>query len=294
MRWISEALVILRSATPRWILSLAIATVGGSTALGIYYQQLKHWMILEGYVKYVDTIESPITIGVTITILLWTTFGLLHRMIKSKYTEPRLFFDEPISNMLVLQISKKTDPEDIAGGFENEIIHKKIGICSIVVRNNPVSKRGGTAAKDAHAMVYFYSEVGEDILLEMRYPRWTDNPKPRPDTTPNYMPRPRYDTKWNFRTLEPNNAPNNIDFVLKNIETGEIYGFKGSSQDFSSWQDDSLKLSGNIFRVRIVIEASEMNEPAEEWLRIEDLSKNEPLRICSMRSREWLNWIGTG
>lgn len=129
----------------------------------------------------------------------------------------------------------------------------------------------------------------------MLYPRWTQNDKPRPDTTPKYMPVPRYKTEWNFRTLEPNNAPNQIDIMFKDLSTFKLYGFSGANQEYAYWENPFHEIKPNgMIRINLKIEASGMEEPAKAEFLVKDNGPGKHLEVLSLESIEWQNWIGIG
>ena len=269
-----------------WYASLVVAYMLGIGVFADYANVRDRINAVQSLIELPN--EFPIWL-VIIPFLVWVIASTAYRDTIRANRQPRLIFDEPVAHAVPLT-AEDADPTGA-----KKLSTKLIILGSIAVRNNPLNREEGRQARDAHATVEFYSASDGSLLRSMKYPRWTDNDKPRPDSTPTYMPMPRYKVEWNFRTIEPNNAANNIDFVLKDTDSREIFGFMGSSQQNRWWQAPGWSLGERKMRIRIIIEASGMERPAETELYLTDLGPGaQHFHLHSAKSIEWMNWVGIG
>ena len=125
----------------------------------------------------------------------------------------------------------------------------------------------------------------------MRNPRWTENPKPRPDEVP-VGTVPKFKPEMNFRTLPPNNSLNTLDFAIKHIEEAIVYGFEGSSQHSIGWKNRALRLFGGKWIVNIKIDATNLESPAEYKFVLKSHGRKAHLEIIPYNVYEVQSWVG--
>lgn len=216
---------------------------------------------------------------VILPALVWIIAATTHKEVMRQRTSPRLIFGSPHIALFPLT--------NVQGGQD------LVELGSITVRNDPINRLGGIEAKDAFGVVTFYC-VDEDFYdLKMRHPRWTQNPKPRPDEVP-VGTIPKFKHEMNFRTLLPNNSEHRLDFVIKHLDEIDTYGFEGASQHSEGWKNTSLRLFGRKWVVIIKIEATNLDSLAEYRLVLQNQGKGRSLKIISYKVYEAECWIGIG
>lgn len=159
-----------------------------------------------------------------------------------------------------------------------------IAIGYVEIANRPQAAVGALPAKRAWARATFVNEAtGEKKTV--RYCRWTENPKPRSDEHMTELPV-RYNSEWNFRTLEPNGAPNRLDFFIKHLG-GDSYGFCGAQQESAAWIDANVVLWDKTkIRVTLEIEAENLLSPVATTFLL-DLASKEGFAFLEIPKRRW-------
>jgi len=202
-------------------------------------------------------------------VVIWIIISLAHKEVIIQQTQPRILFDSPVVEVVGL--------EDDLHNFLGSIALVKISI-----RNNPIGRRLGLEARQAYGTAEYFRKGESASFLKVLYPRWVENPKPRRDNTPTYILRPHFEYVWNFRDLPPNNSPNHMDFLVRNITTGELFAFEGGSQGMHLWQNLALRIVEDEFFVKLSIEANQFDVPIAIWLAVSN-DKNGSLRVWALR-----------
>jgi len=209
--------------------------------------------------------------------VLIALFRLVHRHVMWEAILPRLKFSEPQVVWTNLQWAEDRGP--------TPIIHSSmIAIGYVEISNKPRSIVGGLAAEGAWVTAKF-TNLRTKKIKEVRFCRWTDNPKPRSDEHTTTLPV-RYKWDWNLRTLAPNGVPNRLDFFIRHL-SGDAYGFQASSQENAGWINENHRLWNDApIQVDLFIEAGNLDPPAKHSF-ILDFSTPAGIEFRPIRTATW-------
>jgi len=255
------------------LVSLGVAVLFG---IGWWADYLSVRTSLNPLLKARLGIDMPSTLPwllIASVFVLAALVRLVHRQVMSEAVTPRLSFSEP---QFVW-----TNLETIKWEGTPRPIHRSepIAIGFVEVSNKPRSRVGGLPAEKAWATAKFTNlHTGE--AKKIRFCRWTDNPKPRPDEHQTTL-LVRYKSDWNSRTLEANGIPNRLDFFVRHLG-GCAYGFQAASQENDGWinEDHRLWMDAPI-RVDLRIDAGNLDRPAMHAF-IVDFSTHDGIEFRSV------------
>jgi len=292
-QYIASAAAVIYRHGPKWYGSLFLAAV------------VNLWFLAQ-YPSFRDTYNQRISGTILPTLpdelplwwlasffvgLLpaWLLLALFHSETLRQMKTPRIFFDEPFVETTYLEMT---------GAAKNLQSHKiepvtqlvPIALAKINVRNRPINMEEGNDVKQAHVTAEFREFETMRLVMTVHHPRWTDNPKPRPDE----MDKPKFISELNFRDISANNAPSTVDFAIKAIDDTCFHGFRGTSQNSPAWREAELRLDGLKYRVRLLVQGKGLMAPVECWLIVENQGPGKSLKVESEETAECRNWIGVG
>ena len=183
--------------------------------------------------------------------------------------------------------------------------HKKITVqrmsfLSTVITNDPISKTSDGRVSEAYCVAEFFNETGESVCV-VRHARWQGGGKPRKDHFPKNQTA-RFFPAMNFKAIEPNANPEQIDFALKDVNKPDFHGFPASAQDVYSertpdiaWQDEGHKMPPGKYKVVLTIRGNEINAPyPSQTLLVENPGSGHELIVTWPEYQEARIWFGIG
>lgn len=229
--------------------------------------------------------------------LLWVVMRVAWEEGKKNYGRARIMFDDPYIKVSVplynrsvgLQLVKLSDDSPpIAMQVPKSELIARNDIASIVVRNCPHDFDNGRSVEDAYASVTIFEKETNKVTCEFDFPRWTENPMPGYEGNPS----DHFPDNWNYRTLRANQTRNTIDFIIKNIEEENAFGFRGDSQTISKWQSNQLKIPPGDYLVRIRIYGAGLKSPPKEaWLSLVNPGVGGSIRVSKTDERASRQWL---
>jgi hypothetical protein len=178
---------------------------------------------------------------------LWVLSSLVYRDVLNQLTNARLLFD----NLRVERIQMAGSGVLPAG---------RIFLAKVDVSNCPHNPKRESIVEKANCVATFRNLI-TDTSVQGRYARWTENPKPRPDETPQWM-TPKFRDEMNYRDLAPNRAVNTLDFAVRREGLEFFCAMTAASQGEQYWQVKPLEMGPGNFAVDLVINGAGLSAPA--------------------------------
>lgn len=249
MDYIREFIAVIIRHRLAWWVPPALAILFG---FGVAEDYLKVRQALLPWWPTLPT-DFPGTL-VTILILLWLVFSLIHKETLRQLRAGRVVLEEP----QILEDVPLYEKIAIAGGemmasrqvTTNDILY-------VQVKNEPYDITNGEKMDRTYGSVIVTDLSSSKEILRFDYPRWMENEKPGYSGNPS----DRFLDDWRYRTLHPNASRNRLDLVVKSIDEDNAYGFSGSSQLKGNWHEPSLAIPRGRYRLDLILSWNGMREP---------------------------------